>query len=84
MSLTPKAIVDHHMLIRSRDLVLIKAKHYDVPPLKIVEYARGKIVDQARKDVWRIMIGEWGLRRHQVATMFKRDVRRLRKSVIGV
>jgi hypothetical protein len=77
-------IIDLNTLIRTRDLVLKKSKSYDVHPLKIVGYTRGPLVDQARREIWQIMIGEWGLRRHQVATIFKRDVRRLRKSVIGI
>jgi len=84
MPRSPTAIIDQKLMLHARDLVLGKAKEYTVNPMDVVLDTRGRRIHQARKEVWRIMIGEWGLRRHQVAKMFNRDVRRLRKSVIGV
>jgi hypothetical protein len=85
-ALPPKkpAPEDLELLHRARDLVIMKAKEYSAYPMNIVCYSRIPVADKARMDVWRVMIGEWGLKRSHVEKMFKRDVRSLRKSVIGV
>lgn len=60
------------------------AKKYDVPACLLTAHVRSVAADEARKEVWTVMIGEYGMRRHQVARLFGRDLRRVRKSVIGV
>lgn len=63
---------------------MMKAKEYGADPMNIVCYSRIPVADKARMAVWKVMVGEWGVKRSHVAKMFKRDVRCLRKSVIGV
>lgn len=70
--------------IRIHQVVLDVAKKHDVPPVYITAHTRKRGVDEARKEVWRKLISEVGLTRGQVAEIFGRDLRRLRKSVIGV
>jgi hypothetical protein len=60
------------------------AKEFDIPPVFITAHIRGKKADAARKKVMILMITEVGLLRSQVAYAFNRDVRRTRKSVLGV
>jgi hypothetical protein len=68
-ALPPKkpAPEDLELLHRSRDLVIMKAKEYGADPMNIVCNLRIPVADKARMDVWRVMIGEWGLKRSQVA-----------------
>lgn len=50
----------------------------------ITAHVRSELADKVRVEVWRVMIVKLRLRRWQVAALFGRDRRRLRKSVIGV
>jgi len=67
-----------------RNLVIFTANKYELPPVYLTAHVRHVVADEARKEVWRVMIGEMGLKRFQVAEMFGRDLRRVRRSVIGV
>lgn len=67
-----------------RALVYRMAKRRDVPPAYIVAHVRIKKADEARKEVLRILIHKLGLSRRLVASMFGRDLRRVRKNVLGV
>lgn len=69
---------------RCRALVLFTARKYEIPPVYVTAHVRAPIADQARKEVWRVMIGEMGMTRGQVAGLFGRDLRRVRKSVLGI
>ena len=69
---------------RCRLLIYRTAEKYGIAPVLITAHVRSFHADKARKEVWREMIGKFRLRRWQVAHMFGRDVRRLRRSVIGV
>jgi hypothetical protein len=67
-----------------RDIVYEVAREFDIPPVFITAHIRGKKADPARRKVMILMITEVGLLRSQVAYAFNRDVRRTRKSVLGV
>lgn len=60
------------------------AKQREVPPAYITAHVRYVAADLARHEVWRILIVHHGFRRGELARIFRRDLRRLRKSVIGV
>ena len=68
---------------RCREFVFIAAKQYGVPPAYVVAHVRGKAVDEARRWVMCRMLTTLRMKRWQVAMAFGRDVRRIRKSVIG-
>jgi hypothetical protein len=84
MPKTPPVKLNHATAERTRKLVYRVAKQFDIPPVYVTAHVRSRAADAARLVVWRVMIGEMGFRRHQVARMFNRDRRRLRASVIGV
>ena len=67
-----------------RDLVYAAAKKYDIPPVYITAHIRIPAADKARKEVMCTMIVDLKLKRWQVAAAFGRDLRRVRKSVLGV
>jgi hypothetical protein len=67
-----------------RTLVIFTARKYEIPPVFVTAHIRNPIADEARKEVQRTMIGEMGLKRCQVAAIFGRDLRRVRKSVLGI
>ncbi len=69
---------------RCRKLVLEVAKKHNVAPCLITAHVRHEIADEARKEVMRRMIVEFGFRRSRVARIFGRDLRRVRRSVLGV
>jgi len=69
---------------RIREMVFAAAKRHDIPPVWITAHVRYPAGDAARREVMRAMILELGMRRWQVAKIFQRDRRRLRKSVLGV
>ena len=79
-----KRIVDQQTIVKTSELILEKAKSHGVSAWQIIEHSRYARIHQARLEVWKVMVGEWGLKRTYVAKMFNRDIRRLRKSVIGV
>lgn len=68
---------------KARALVFKAAKRYDVPPAYVVAHIQSPAAHQARLYVWRVMIVDMGILRTQVARMFWRHERRLRKSVLG-
>jgi hypothetical protein len=67
-----------------RTLVIFTANKYELPPVYLTAHVRNPIADEARKEVWRVMISEMGLKRWQVSGIFGRDRRRVRRSVLGV
>lgn len=76
-SLTPE--------LREKVIALIMAAdRHKIPPVYVTAHVRYPAADTARHEVMRTMITELGLRRWQVAYIFNRDVRRVRKSVLGV
>ena len=77
------ADLDEAKAQRCRELVYAAAEKYQVPPAYIVAHIRGRKVDAARHEVMRSMLTELKLRRWQVAAIFCRDLRRVRKSVLG-
>jgi hypothetical protein len=83
MPKTPFRKLDAAMARKCRALVYRKAEKYGVPPVYITAHVRSKAADDARRETWRYMVRNLGLRRHQIAKMFNRDLRRIRKSVIG-
>jgi hypothetical protein len=72
------------MMEKCRVLVFKAAEFYDVPPVAITAHTRMVAADHARHWVMRTMIRRYGLRRWQVAYLFQRDLRRVRRSVLGV
>jgi hypothetical protein len=72
------------MLSRCRRLVFQAAERHEVSPVCITAHTRIVRADRARLWVMRQMIVRLRMRRWQVALLFGRDVRRVRKSVIGV
>lgn len=66
-----------------RDVVYSVAKKYDIPPVYVTAHIRSQAADAARYEAMRTMITELHLARWQVAAMFFRDLRRVRKSVLG-
>jgi hypothetical protein len=69
---------------KCRDVVMETAREFDIPPIYITAHIRGKKADTARRQAMRRLIGEVGLLRCLVAKAFNRDLRRVRKSVLGV
>ena len=76
--------LDDAMLEMCRNLINEVAATYDVPPIMITAHVRNHTADLARMEVQRLMLTVLHLRRWQVARIFNRDVRRVRKSVLGV
>lgn len=76
--------MDHALAEQCRKLVFKTAKKYDVPPAFIVGHIRSVSVDAARYEVWRVMLLNFHMTRTQIAEIFGRDRRRLRRSVLGV
>lgn len=68
---------------KARQLVYAAAKKYHVPPAYVIAHIQSPAAHQARLYVWRVMIVDMGVLRTQVARMFWRHERRLRKSVLG-
>lgn len=70
--------------IRSKEILLETAKKYDVPAASIVAHVITPVgVNKARKEVQLRMLQELGMKRHEIASAFGRDLRRVRQSVIG-
>ncbi len=76
--------MDQKTAEKCRALVYAAAKRHRIPPVYVTAHVRMPAADEARKEVWRVMIVQMGLGRRVVAEMFGRDRRRLRQSVIGV
>ena len=83
LPVTPHPL-DDAMLDRCRELIESTAKTYGIAPVLITAHVRLREADAARKEVQCTMITVFGLRRWQVARIFNRDLRRVRKSVLGV
>jgi hypothetical protein len=66
-----------------REVVFMTAKKYEIPPVHITAHVRTHAADAARHEAMRVMITSLRLARWQVAAMFFRDLRRVRKSVLG-
>jgi|GEM_PF-3875760 hypothetical protein len=69
---------------KCRSLVYAAAERHNIPPVYVTSHMRGPAPDKARKEVMVVMISELHLARWQVAAMFDRDLRRVRKSELGV
>jgi hypothetical protein len=69
---------------RCTSLVYQVAQKHDVAPVLITAHVKSIAADRARREVMVTMITEFGMRRWQVASAFGRDLRRVRKSVLGV
>ena len=72
------------MMERCRELIIATADAHGVAPVLITAHIRLRAADVARTEVYRAMITDLHLRRWQIALILKRDVRRLRRSVLGV
>lgn len=59
-----------------------KAAYYDVPPAYVVAHVSSVAANKARKEAQLAMLSI-GLTRAQVALAFQRNLRRVRRSVIG-
>lgn len=68
---------------RCREILLEEAKRHEIEPAYIVAHVRYIPANHARKVVQRRMIEELGIKRHVIATMFGRDLRRVRASVLS-
>jgi hypothetical protein len=79
-SVTP--VISPAIIRRCRQMVVEAADAYQVPPAYIIAHVPGPDAHKARLEVWRRMFEELGLRRHQIARLFGRDLRRVRASVI--
>lgn len=77
MNLPPKQIRR-----KCLQLVIDAAARHDVPPAYIVAHIASKRVHRARLEVMRGMF-KLGLKRCQIAAAFNRDLRQVRRSVIG-
>lgn len=69
---------------KCRAIVMQVAKKHGVPPAYVVAHIRCGQADAARAECMRRMLTQLKLRRWQVAMAFGRDLRRIRKSVLGV
>lgn len=69
---------------RCREFVYQEAARFSVPPAYVVAHVRGIAVDEARRRVMVRMIRTLRMKRWQVAMAFGRDVRRVRRSVLGI
>lgn len=76
--------VNKEIAEKCRELVYATAKKYSLPPVYITAHVRYKGTDEARKEVMRTMIVNFGLSRKLVAGIFGRDLRRVSKSALGV
>ena len=65
-----------------RGLVFATAQRYRIPPVLITAHVRHVVADKARRIVMRTLIDRHGFTRQQVANIFDRDRRRVRKSVL--
>lgn len=68
---------------KCRQVVYAAASKYQIPPVYITAHIFSDAANHARREAMRIMIAELHLARWQVAAMFFRDLRRVRKSVLG-
>ena len=68
---------------KCKGLVFAAAGRWKVPPAYIVAHVRGNAVDEARRWVMVAMLRRLKMKRWQVAMAFGRDVRRIRRSVLG-
>jgi chromosomal replication initiation ATPase DnaA len=65
------------------NVVYAVAAEYRIPPVFVTAHIRTEKAVIARRKVMSIMLTKFGMRRYQVAEAFGRDIRRVRKSVIG-
>lgn len=69
---------------KATTIVFVVAKKYNVPPVHVTAHVLSRQADKARMEAMRAMIAELGMKRCEVAQAFGRDLRRVRKSVLGV
>lgn len=67
-----------------RDRVYALAAEHRIPPVFITAHVRVSKAVEARNTLMVACIAEYGLARYQVAQIFGRDRRRIRRSVLGV
>ena len=77
-------VITPELAEQCRVLVYAAAERHNIPPVHITSHMRSHAADKARKEVMVVMISELRLARWQVAAMFDRDLRRVRKSELGV
>lgn len=66
-----------------REILITEACRYKVDPALVVAHVRYPRASAARKAVQLRMMEELGMKRHQIAKMFGRDLRRVRASVMN-
>lgn len=67
-----------------RVLVYEKAAEHRIPPVFITSHIRHRVADEVRNSLMVLLLTQYGLARYQVADIFGRDRRRVRRSVLGV
>lgn len=72
------------LAVHCRILAYRVAKKWNLPPVYITAHIRNFTADYARKEVMRHMIDKLGLSRRMGAEIVGRDLRRVRKSELGV
>jgi hypothetical protein len=72
------------LVAKCRNLVFTAANRYQVPPALITAHINEKRANVARAWVMQRMLVRLRMRRYQVAWLFQRDLRRVRRSVLGV
>lgn len=80
-SVTP--VITLELAEQCRSMVHEAAVAYNVPPVYVTAHIPHPRAYKARLEVQSRMIEELGLRRHQVASIFNRDLRRVRASVLA-
>ena len=75
-------MTDADVRLRCRWIVLRRAAWHDVPPAHVTGHVRTAPAIRARQEAMCEML-DLGLSRAQVAMAFQRDLRRVRRSVLG-
>lgn len=77
-------VINPAIVQNCRNIITECAVKYQIPPAFVVAHVRGSAADAARKEAMRRILTQIGLRRTQLAKLFGRSPRRVRKSVLGV
>lgn len=76
---------DLELRLKCREVLIEVAQaHHVAPCLVLAHVVEPPSANVARIEVQRRMFSEFGIRRRWIALMFRRDLRRMRRSVIGV
>lgn len=84
MSTGEQQAIPYSVVQKCYALVHREAEKRGIPAVYITAHVRNPVADKARKSVQRKMIVKLKMKRCQVAAFFGRDLRRVRKSVLGV